>query len=150
MKIALDTNVLAYAEGLNGTKRQSVSRFIIEQLREEDVYLPVQVLGELLVVLMRKGLRSAAMSRDAVLIWQDVYTAIPTSDQTILSAIELVAAHRLAFWDAVILAAAAEAGCRFLLSEDMHPGFTWRSTTIANPFAPDLHPLLAGLIRPPS
>jgi predicted nucleic acid-binding protein len=34
-----------------------------------------------------------------------------------------------------MLAAAAQAGCRLLLSEDMQDGFTWRGVTIRNPFA---------------
>jgi predicted nucleic acid-binding protein len=34
-----------------------------------------------------------------------------------------------------MLAAAAQADCRLLLSEDMQDGFTWRSVTVRNPFA---------------
>jgi predicted nucleic acid-binding protein len=43
----------------------------------------------------------------------------------------------------LILAVTAEAGCRVLLSEDMHEGFTWRGVTVVNPFAAIVHPLLA-------
>ena len=35
---------------------------------------------------------------------------------------------------APMLAAAAQSGCRILLSEDMQHGFTWRGMTIRNPF----------------
>lgn len=49
---------------------------------------------------------------------------------------ELVASHRIAFRNAGILACAALAGCRRLLSEDMNAGFTWRGVTVGNPFAP--------------
>ena len=42
-----------------------------------------------------------------------------------------------------MLAAAAEVGCRFVLSEDMHAGFAWRGLTVVDPFAAGLHPLLA-------
>lgn len=45
----------------------------------------------------------------------------------------------------MILSAAAEAGCRLLLSEDMQSGFTWAGTTIVDPFAAETHPLLATL-----
>jgi predicted nucleic acid-binding protein len=41
-----------------------------------------------------------------------------------LGAIELAVSHRLSFWDAIVLASAAEAGCRLLLSEDLQSGFT--------------------------
>jgi hypothetical protein len=46
---------------------------------------------------------------------------------------ELVAGHRLSFWDAIMLAAAAYAGCRLLAPEDMRDGFTWRGVTARSP-----------------
>lgn len=53
---------------------------------------------------------------------------------TLVIAMETVTSHKFALWDALILAAAAEARCRLLLSEDMQDGFAWRSVTIRNPF----------------
>jgi predicted nucleic acid-binding protein len=47
----------------------------------------------------------------------------------------------------VILAAAAEAGCRLLVSEDMQAGFTWGGVTIVNPFAAKPDPALALLLH---
>lgn len=55
-------------------------------------------------------------------------------------------AHRLGIWDALILSAAADAGCRLLLSEDLQDGFTWGGVTVANPFAASRHPLLEALL----
>jgi hypothetical protein len=52
---------------------------------------------------------------------------------------ELVAGHRLSFWDAIMLVAAADAGCRLLASEDMRDGFTWRGVTVCN--SPGRNPL---------
>jgi predicted nucleic acid-binding protein len=60
---------------------------------------------------------------------------------------DLMLDHGLAVWDAIILATAAEAGCRVLLSEDMQDGFTWGGVTIVNPFASPPHPLLDDLPR---
>ena len=73
--------------------------------------------------------------------------SIDTTAETVALAADLVAGHRLSFWDAVIVAASVQAGCRLLLSEDMQDGFTWRGTTIVNPFALSPHPLLAGVLR---
>ena len=64
-----------------------------------------------------------------------------------IAATDLAAQHHLGIWDSVILASAADAGCRLLLSEDMQDGFTWNGVTVANPFAPSLHPLLAAMTR---
>ena len=64
----------------------------------------------------------------------------------IVNATDLACDHGLTIWDSVVLAASAEAGCRLLLSEDLPDGFTWRGVTVANPFAPTLHPLLEALL----
>ena len=55
--------------------------------------------------------------------------------------------RRSAYWDSVILAAAAEAGCRLLVSEDMQAGFTCGGVTIVNPFAAKPDPALALLLH---
>jgi predicted nucleic acid-binding protein len=39
------------------------------------------------------------------------------------------------FWDALILAAAEQSGCRWLLSEDFQPGRQYGTVTVVNPFA---------------
>jgi predicted nucleic acid-binding protein len=75
------------------------------------------------------------------------YDVIPTSAGVLEDAFSLAQAHGLAAWDAVIVAAAAQAGCRYLLSEDMHDGFSWRGVTVANPFAVSLPSPLAALLN---
>ena len=64
-----------------------------------------------------------------------------------LNAADLAADHDLCIWDAVVLSASAEAGCRLLLSEDLQEGFTWRGVTVTNPFAATKHVLLRALLR---
>jgi predicted nucleic acid-binding protein len=56
--------------------------------------------------------------------------------------------HQLAFWDAIVLSAAADANCRVLLSEDLQDGFTWSGVTVVNPFAATPHPLLDAALGP--
>jgi predicted nucleic acid-binding protein len=109
--------------------------------------LPAQVLGELFGVLVRKARRSAIEARRAVQIWQATYAVIGTTNTVLTRAMEVAVDHGLTIWDAVILAAASEAGCRVLLSEDMHEGFTWGGVTVVNPFAPSPHQLLHDLTR---
>ena len=134
MRVALDTNVLAYAEGVNGQDRKDAALLILRDFAEHELMVPAQALGELFVVLTRKARRQAAEARGAVLGWSDSFPLIDTTPAVILEAMELVTTHRLGFWDAVMLAGAAQAGCRMLLSEDMQDGFTWRGVTVRNPF----------------
>ena len=61
-------------------------------------------------------------------------------------AMELSVNHQLSAWDAVILSAAADAGCRLLLSQDLQDGFTWSGVTVVNPFATTRHPLLDAVL----
>jgi len=150
MKIALDTNVLAYAEGVNDAERHRVAVEIVERLGPEVAVIPVQVLGELFNALIRRGGMSRRYARDRVARWSATYVTVNTSLATLASAADLAANNNLQIWDAVIISAASQAGCQFLLSEDMHDGFTWGGVTVVNPFATKPNPLLAVLLQPPA
>lgn len=146
MRVALDTNVLAYAEGVNGAGQRGPALDLVQRLPQEATVIPAQVLGELFNVLVRKAGKSRAMARDALLSWRDAFPVIETSPQTMLAAADLATDHQLGIWDAAILSAASEANCRLLLSEDLQEGFTWGGVTVVNPFAPSRHPLLDALL----
>jgi predicted nucleic acid-binding protein len=147
MRVALETNVLAYAEGARVIRRNQTLE-LLERLPMDAIVLPAQALGELFHVLVRKASRQPTRAREAVLSWRDAYTVIDTSAAVIVNATDLASDHGLTIWDSVMLAASAEAECRLLLSEDFQEGFTWRGVTVTNPFATSLHPLFAALLRP--
>jgi predicted nucleic acid-binding protein len=146
LKVALDTNVLVYAEGVNGVSMKKVALELVDRLPQNSVVLPVQVLGELFQVLVRKAGRSPADARLAILGWRDAFALIETSPAVLLAAADLPV-NQFSLWDAVILCAAGEADCRLLLSEDMQDGFVWKGVTIVNPFARSRHPLLEALLN---
>jgi predicted nucleic acid-binding protein len=145
--VAVDTNVLAYAEGVNDTDKKAVALTLLNALPPESTLIPVQALGELFSVLVRKAGRSKARAQQAVLTWGDAFPLIETSPGVVLMAMNLAADHQLSVWDSVILASAADARCRLLLSEDLQDGFTWSGVTVTNPFSGPRHPLLAALLR---
>ena len=140
--VAVDTNVLVYAEGEGDAPRCSAARDVLARLPTAEVMLPSQVLGELHRVLTRRSRRSAQQARDAVLAWADVFRVCDSSWVALQAALDLHADHQLQIWDALVLAVAAEHRCRILLSEDFQHGFTWRGVTVINPFAAQPHPLL--------
>src|ERR1700682_147064 len=146
MRVALDTNVLAYAEGVNGAKKKTEALELLEHLAGPSVLLPVQILGELFQLLVRKLNRAPSQARTAILGWRDAYGLIETSEGVVIAAAELAATHRLSIWDGVVMSAAAEGGCRLLLSEDLQDGFTWNGVTVTNPFLSPRHPVLDGLL----
>jgi predicted nucleic acid-binding protein len=147
VRVALDTNILAYAEGVNGAVRKINALDLIQRLPAASALLPVQTLGELFQLLVRKLNRTPAQARAAILGWRDAFPLIETSESVIVGAAELAARHRFSFWDGVVLASAAEGGCRLLLSEDLQEGFTWNSVTVTNPFGVSPHPLLTDLLQ---
>ncbi|MGA0597126.1 PIN domain-containing protein [Enterovirga sp. CN4-39] len=148
MRVALDTNVLAYAEGLDDDRRGQLANDLVEALTVHELVLPVQVSAELTRLVMKRLGGNAEEAAVIVRRWQRVCPIHPPSTpDTFATALDLAAEHRLQIFDCIILAASAKAGCQMLLSEDMQDGFVWRGVTVVNPFAATPHPLLADLLR---
>ena len=145
--VALDTNILAYAEHTNGEAMKLAALGVVGGLDPESTFIPAQALGELFNVLVKKARRSRADAEKAVLSWGDTFPIIETTSSVVLAAMTLARDHQLAFWDALILSSASDARCRLLLSEDLQDGFSWGGVTVTNPFGPSRHPLLEGLLR---
>jgi predicted nucleic acid-binding protein len=146
MRVALDTNVLAYAEGVNGAARQDSAVALLRQLPGESAVVPIQALGELYNVLVRKAGWPGSRARGAIHGWRDAFALAPTTEAAMISAIDLAADHRLGIWDSLMVSVASDSGCRMLLSEDLQDGFSWRGVTIANPFLVNRHPFLEALL----
>ncbi|KJF71763.1 MULTISPECIES: PIN domain-containing protein [Agrobacterium] len=146
MKVAFDTNLLVYAEGVNSSEKRDIALDLLQRISQTSVVIPVQTLGELFNVLVRKAGKSRSDARAAVLGWRDTFPVAATTAETMVTAMDLVNDHQFSIWDAVILTVASQTGCRILLSEDMHEGFTWGGVTVVNPFADRRHELLTILL----
>ena len=148
MRVALDTNILVYAEGVNGLPMKKAALEILDRLPAESTFIPIQVLGELFNVLVRKAKKRPEQAREAILRWQDTFPLVETSAAILIAASDLASHHSLSIWDSVVFSAAAAAGCRLLLSQDMQEGFTWSGVTVTNPLFPRKHELLRALLEP--
>lgn len=147
--LAVDTNILVYAEAL-GEIANFKTLAALDMLRPliiaQRLFVPAQVLGELAGVLERKQRRTRAAAVATARQWS-LYGRVAPSDAAVMEAAFVLAAdHGLTIWDAIVVSAAAEAGCAVLLTEDLHDGFVWRGCTVADPFATVRHPLLASLL----
>lgn len=145
--IALDTNILVYAEALNGVERQRRAIATLAGLDRRALVLPSQVLGEFFNVMTRKFNQPRSLTRERVMAWSSRFTCRAADADTFESALDAAAIHDLQIWDALILATAADAGCHMLLSEDMQHGFVFRGVTVVDPFTATVHPLLADALR---
>ena len=125
----LDTNVLVYAQG-NDAKSE-----IARELVLEGGVISVQVLNEFTSVMNRKFRVSW---NEVVEALQDVKSAVdkilPIDLATHTKAVQIVREHGFSFYDALIIAAALEAGCTQVLSEDLQAGRRINGLTIVNPF----------------
>jgi predicted nucleic acid-binding protein len=146
-RVALDSNILAYLAGVSRAPQDDAKIMQIRDLiarisTKVSLIAPAQALGELYVVLLRGG-ASAAQAREILVEFAESFGTFATEGRTALAAADLVVDHKLQFWDALIVTAAAEAGCTLLLSEDMQHGFVTRGLTILNPLRLPLHQKLA-------
>jgi predicted nucleic acid-binding protein len=133
-RVAVDTNILVYAEFEPGSEKGTRSADLILRAARDGV-MPAQVLGEFLRFAQRR--RSAAFD-EAVqqsLLYQSVFLTPPTTDGVINKAAEIARAHRLQLWDCIVCAASAQAGAKVLLTEDMQDGQIINGLRLMNPFA---------------
>ena len=139
MRIALDSNIAIYlpriARSPADLAKIDAALGIVSALKNvAEIAVPVQALGELYVVAKRSGL-TAVEARKFTLEFVEGAANPPSTAAAMLDALDLASDHRLQLWDALILCAAAEAGCSILLSEDMQDGLTVNgSLRIRNPF----------------
>ncbi|HEX6442243.1 MAG TPA: PIN domain nuclease, partial [Stellaceae bacterium] len=76
--------------------------------------------------------QAAAQAQD----WLRVFPTAPASANAVRAALADAVARRASYWDAVLVATAAEVGCRLILTEDLADGSTLGGVQIHNPFTP--------------
>ena len=130
-KAFFDTNVLLYAVAENDPRSAQA-----EELLAAGGVLSVQILNEFVSVARRKILMS----------WSDVTEALdafrvlcpsplPITIEIHEAALKIADKHGYNIYDALVIAAALEAGCATLYSEDLHSGqMISGQLTIRNPF----------------
>jgi predicted nucleic acid-binding protein len=98
--------------------------------------LSVQVLQELYVTLTRKLRRPMPPARAAEIVREyRAWRVIDNDGELLVAAMTLQQKASISFWDALVVEAAAVAGCDRLYSEDLNPRQRFGSVEIVNPFA---------------
>jgi predicted nucleic acid-binding protein len=133
----VDSNVLVYAFEKSSSPKKRVAQRLMNELMEEDrLRVSTQVLQELFVTLTRKVVQRCS-SEEALAVLEDL-TAWPlmvVDYAAIRAAVGLADQAKLAFWDALIVIAAARAGAAVLYTEDLNDGQEILGVRISNPFA---------------
>jgi len=125
-----DTNILVYAHG-RGDFRNEIARALLL----DGGMVSVQVLNEFASVARTKltftwSQIQGAIDRIVVLCPNPKPLRIETHER----ALGLCARHGFSLWDGLILAAAIEARCSILLTEDLQHGQVVEGVRIVNPF----------------
>jgi predicted nucleic acid-binding protein len=131
----VDTNVLVYTDDRDAAAKQKTSLALIARLMEQRMgVVSTQVLQEYFVASTRKlGVDPAIARRKVELFGR--FDLVVLDMKQILGAIDLVRLHAISFWDALIVQAALDAGCRVLYSENMQAGRRILGLRVTNPFA---------------
>jgi predicted nucleic acid-binding protein len=135
-KTFVDTNILIYAHDRDAGRKGEIAAARIRELWDtEQGVLSVQILQEFFVNATRKIANPLPLptAREVLRVYRPWVRREATAD-TVLRATELMELAQLSFWDALIVAAAEEAGAKTLLSEDLNDGQVIAGVKILNPF----------------
>jgi predicted nucleic acid-binding protein len=126
----LDSNILVYAFSTEEPRATTAA-----DLLAQGGAISVQVLNEFVSVCQRKLRLPWREIRDRLDVVRDLVEAPHAlTDDIHLLALDVAEKHKLALYDAMIVASALGAGCDELVTEDMQDGMKIHGVTIRNPF----------------
>ena len=135
--VFVDTNVVIYARDPSAGHRHATARLWLDQsARSNTMILNMQVLNELTRWILRKEQASIAVAREAVDMLREFGETSLTPEDVDL-AWDVRAKLGYQWFDCLLIAAAANAGCTHFLSEDMGHETRYGDLTIINPFRVD-------------
>lgn len=133
----VDANVLVYAFDSSAARKQRTARELLERLWGSGTgCISIQVLQEFFVTITRKVPKPLPVDDAKARVREfAAWTVFAPTAEDILTAIDLHAQAKIGFWDAMVVLAAAEAGCDVLWTEDLNDGQLLRGVRVRNPFA---------------
>lgn len=132
--VFLDSNILLYA--CSSAPEDSQKRHVVEDIILNTRFsLSAQVLQEFIAnALRKKSLGITEANIDAMLELATHARVLAISHELVASAVMIRRRFQLSQWDATIIAAAAELGCKTLYSEDMNHSQDYGGVRVVNPF----------------
>lgn len=128
-RIFLDTNILVYALLDEGIKQQTAF-----ELFQSGCVISTQVLNEFVQVARKKAKLEWQEITELSNAIQSLTEIVPLDLATHNRALTIATSYGYSFYDSLIIAAASEAGCGVLVSEDMQHSQKISDLTISNPF----------------
>lgn len=131
----LDTNILVYALDRRAGERHALAADIIDQAVMLDCRLTLQSISEFYAAVTRKKVISQAEANAQARDWLDMFRTVAVSARAVHAALTSVETGQASYWDALLVATAAEAGCTTILTEDLADGGVLLGVRVLNPFA---------------
>ena len=135
----VDTNLLVYSrDASEGEKQPKAMQWMSYLWQHRTGRLSYQVLQEFYVTVTHKlnpGLPIEMARSDVRLLMS--WRPISASTAVLERAWALQDRYHLSWWDALIVAAAQTAGCRYLLTEDLQENQELDDVVVVNPFTTD-------------
>lgn len=133
--VFIDTNVLLYSiddDPASAPKRDAARQILLTR----QWGWSVQVAAEFFVnaTSPRRLFRLAVDDANQLVETWLAFPTQPVTSETFRSAIALHQRYGLSYWDAAIIAAAAQLGCQTVLSEDLNHGQEYDGVRVQNPF----------------
>lgn len=133
----LDTNIFIYLfDRRDARKRAKAEGLVLQALQSDTTVISHQVVQETLNVLTSK-IKPAVSAADAALFMDTtlvpLWRVMPTP-QIYKRAIDIHTHYGFHFYDSLIVAAALDAGCTRLLTEDLQHGQRIGTLIVENPF----------------
>ena len=130
----VDTNILAYAaeEKTPRDRKTTVAR---ELLLLPRLCLSVQVLNEFVAIARNPA--KLGFNREKESQWLAEWLRLPIlplTTETFISSLEIHCRYGISHWDSLIVAAAREARCLLIYSEDLSHGQDYDGVKVINPF----------------
>jgi predicted nucleic acid-binding protein len=134
MSIFFDTNIFIYSVS-HSTEDRAKKKRAEDLIAETDFALSLQVVQEFINTCLGKsrlGISRESMSETVGFLFS--FPCALASEETVLAAIEIQHRFQIKYWDAAIIAAAQELGCRTVYSEDLNHGQIYNGVQVINPF----------------
>ena len=133
----IDTNVFVYSFDHSAVRKARRARELIRQaVAMGSGVVSFQVVQEFFNVALRKFAKPMA-SADAQQYLATVFRplmAVSASEALYAEGLRIAERYRLSWYDSLILAAAIEADCSVIYSEDLQDGFAAGGVRVMNPF----------------
>lgn len=138
-RFLLDTNIAVYAVEDSDPSRQKIAMGLISRAHTGSGLISYQVVQEWFNVILRKSCKPMPVDKAVALyrmllepIWR-----VHSSPDLVNTALDIQATSKISWWDALIVSAAIQGGCKTVYSEDLQHGAMISGVRVINPFRAD-------------